>query len=96
MKYGQTMALFTVICVSGCGTMTGPPVSIGENTFSVTSRGDSPLSDIPGSMVKTYAVRGAKHHCSKMGLDYQQITVTETGGFRPTAEVQFKCIPRTK
>ncbi len=91
----KTIVLLMFICISGCGTMIERPVSIGEDTFSVTARGDSPLSDVPGSVVKANAVRMAKHHCAKMGMDYQQIAVTETAGFRPTTEVQFKCIPRT-
>ncbi len=96
MKRGQTMALFMVICVSGCGTMIGPPVSIGENTFSVTARGDSPLSNVPGFAVKSAAIRMARHHCTSMGKDYEEIAITELPGFRPAAEVQFKCRGRTE
>lgn len=91
MKSGAAWACVIALC--GCGTAVTRAVPIGNDTFSVTSRGDTGFAALSG--IKAEAITSAMQYCAQQEKTYQPIYMREvaTGfGVWPEVEVQFKCL----
>jgi hypothetical protein len=93
----RTLAVMALVSLAGCGTTVTKALPIGNDTFSVTSRGDTGFAPLSG--IKAEAITEAMQYCASQGKDYQPANTREvaTGlGVWPQVEVQFKCLDRKK
>ena len=89
--------IIMLIGLSGCGTTVTRAVPIGNDTFSVTSRGDTGFAALSG--IKAEAITQAMQHCASIEKDYQPVYTRDVAagfGVWPEVEVQFKCMERRK